>query len=47
MNEAQGIKVDVDFQVMVEQNMRAVMTMRPVRKSLSLLSFNRYIAYTR
>jgi hypothetical protein len=24
MNEAQGIKVDVDFQVMVEQNMRVV-----------------------
>lgn len=24
MNEANGIKVDVDFQVMVEQNMRNV-----------------------
>ena len=30
MNEAQGIKVDVDFQVMVEQSMKSVMPMRPV-----------------
>lgn len=29
-NEAQGIKVDVDFQVMVEQNMRIVPPMRNV-----------------
>jgi hypothetical protein len=29
-NEAQGIKVDVDFQVMVEQNMKNVLPMRPV-----------------
>lgn len=32
MNEAQGIKVDVDFQVMVEQSMKSVMPMRPVNK---------------
>jgi hypothetical protein len=36
MNEAHGIKVDVDFQVMVEQNMKNVAPMRPV--SLSYVS---------
>lgn len=31
MNEAQGIKVDVDFQVMVESQMRQVAAMKAVR----------------
>lgn len=31
MNEAQGIKVDVDFQVMVENHMRNAPPMQPVR----------------
>ena len=30
MNEAQGIKVDVDFQVMVEHRMRSVPLRQPV-----------------
>ena len=30
MNEAQGIKVDVDFQVMVENNMQNINQMQPV-----------------
>ena len=30
MNEAQGIKVDVDFQVMVEQSMRNISPMQSV-----------------
>jgi hypothetical protein len=34
MNEAHGIKVDVDFQVMVEQNMNQVQPMRPVTSSI-------------
>lgn len=44
MNEAHGIKVDVDFQVMVEQNMRSVLPMRPVRNHNAS---NCYKAYTR
>ena len=35
-NEAQGIKVDVDFQVMVEQNMRLIGEMQPVRLNYCL-----------
>ncbi len=35
MNEAQGIKVDVDFQVMVENNMQNVQQMAPVSYSMS------------
>ena len=30
LNEAQGIKVDVDFQVMVEQHMRNIQGMQSV-----------------
>lgn len=30
LNEAQGIKVDVDFQVMVEQHMRNIQSMQSV-----------------
>ena len=37
MNEAHGIKVDVDFQVMVESNMQNVQQMVPVSYSASLL----------
>ena len=36
MNEAQGIKVDVDFQVMVESQMRQVQPMKPVRSFVDL-----------
>lgn len=38
MNEAQGIKVDVDFQVMVESQMRQVPAMKPVRICLLTIS---------
>lgn len=31
-NEEQGIKVDVDFQVMVEHHMKNMQTMQPVIK---------------
>jgi hypothetical protein len=34
MNEAHGIKVDVDFQVLVEQSIRNVPQMKPVTTHL-------------
>jgi hypothetical protein len=38
MNEAQGIKVDVDFQVLIENNKSTVVQRLPVTKILLFLS---------
>ena len=38
MNEAQGIKVDVDFQVMIEANMQSVNQMVPVNRLFECLA---------
>jgi hypothetical protein len=38
LNEAQGIKVDVDFQVMVEHHMRNIQPMQPVNSQHQLIN---------
>lgn len=44
MNEAQGIKVDVDFQVMIEANMQSVTQMVPVNRLFECLARTRWLA---